>query len=392
MAGMISLGELDAAADLTTAALIDNPNTDAQKAVDRRIQGIAAGIIASDPTIKAGAAAAAEQAANDLNSVRAYPETANTQATVSELPMQWVYRTLNDPYGDLYTDAYEGTWGGASPRTGSLPVLGQDGKLSSEQVPELFASIEQVRRMITAAQPDPTVSSGARRVIRSEFPIFGARLAKARLLREPAAIVIVGSSTSAANPGYVGELASMMQDTYPVDTKSPTQWSPDANFTQRNQAGVHVYSAARSGARSGDYLPPSELARVAALKPALIHHMVGANDFRDQTPVATYKANVLAALDGLDGLTTTPCQHVLCHQYQSMDVASPSIPWADYAAALEEIANSREDTVFIDISSAYISNDVPGADPLSLISGDKIHQTGAGYAFMADLIASIYLS
>src|SRR5690606_29141369 len=51
MAGLIPLGEIEAAADVTTAANIAQPGSASQGAVDARIQGVAADIIASDPTI-----------------------------------------------------------------------------------------------------------------------------------------------------------------------------------------------------------------------------------------------------------------------------------------------------------------------------------------------------
>lgn len=54
------IGSIEAAGDFTTAANIRQAGTQSQEAVDDRIAGVAAEIIASDPTVAAGAAAAVE--------------------------------------------------------------------------------------------------------------------------------------------------------------------------------------------------------------------------------------------------------------------------------------------------------------------------------------------
>ncbi|WP_210274182.1 sialate O-acetylesterase [Microbacterium sp. Se63.02b] len=55
---MLPIGEFEAAGDLTTAANINQPGAASQAAVDARVQGVAADIIAGDGTVKAAAAAA----------------------------------------------------------------------------------------------------------------------------------------------------------------------------------------------------------------------------------------------------------------------------------------------------------------------------------------------
>jgi hypothetical protein len=62
MAGLIPIGEIEAASDITTGAVIGQEGSWAQRAVDDRVEGVAAGIIASDPTVKAAAANAVANA------------------------------------------------------------------------------------------------------------------------------------------------------------------------------------------------------------------------------------------------------------------------------------------------------------------------------------------
>lgn len=61
MAGLIPIGRLVAAGDLTTGANIRKPNSDSGVAVDERIAPVAAAIIAADPTILAAAVGAIDE-------------------------------------------------------------------------------------------------------------------------------------------------------------------------------------------------------------------------------------------------------------------------------------------------------------------------------------------
>lgn len=69
MAGLIPIGNLPAATDVTTAASIRKAGSQSQGAVDERIQDVAADIIASDPTIIDAAEAAVDTAVASLDVV-----------------------------------------------------------------------------------------------------------------------------------------------------------------------------------------------------------------------------------------------------------------------------------------------------------------------------------
>ncbi|GAT73561.1 polysaccharide deacetylase [Microbacterium sp. HM58-2] len=58
MAGLVPIGNFPAATDVTTAASIALDGSHSQQAVDARVEDVAAGIIASDPTVAAAAASA----------------------------------------------------------------------------------------------------------------------------------------------------------------------------------------------------------------------------------------------------------------------------------------------------------------------------------------------
>lgn len=376
--------QISAASDITTSALVrsaSNTQTAVKDLIGTEVSAAVDAAVAASPTVANAAALAVAGQLAATNIPRAYPETPVTQSSLTELPMQWTYKTLNDPYGATYTANYEGTWSGSSARAGKVAIL-QNGKIDATQVPDEFARKSDIPAPAPITPSDSIPDTGARM-------IFGARVAKARAMNEPVAVVFVGSSTSAAEPGYVTELTTVLQKMYPVDTPTLPQWSTSATFTKNTGAGIHAYSAAEGGATSANYLDNAESDRVAALTPAMVVTMVGSNDYTSQRRPAEYAADLKARLAYLDGIIPTTCLHVLVHAYARRGYTPPTYAHAEYLSAMRSVARARPgNTIALDLSSAYRAVGVPGADPLGLIGPDLIHQTPAGYIFMANILAA----
>lgn len=391
--GLIYWGEVDAASDVTMSAVVDAPGTRTRASIIALITPIAAGIISGDATVtaaaEAAAAAAVSAALSGQNIVRAFPEEPLDYTSNRLVPIRWVHKTLNDPVGETVGDTIAGAWSGSTQRRGDVPVLSPGGKLDASQVPDSVATRDFVVEAVAAGSGRVVVE----RLVRGEFPIFGARVAAAREAGAAVAVVFAGSSTAAETPGFVTRLTALLQGVFPVPSPTMPQWSPTANFTTNSGAGVHGYSAGEGGAVAADYLTNTRSDRVAALTPAMLMHMVGANDYWQSVDPAIYKSQMLARLQYLDTKLTAPCQHVLVHPYPRAGLPSSSryaFPWAAYRDALGEIAASRTDTVLIDLSAEYAAVGVDvgyRADPLDLIRTDDTHQTPVGYRFMADLLA-----
>lgn len=388
---IIPVGRLQVATPYTMAASIRG-NTEATDAVDERVQDVAADVIASDPTIIQAARDAAGQAVDEeiveSNLVQAYSDRAVTYTTLDAIPMTWTFNELDDPYpSNTYTsDVYPGFYK-PLPRKGDMPVLDPQGKLTARTIPADFPTTDQVQAAIDAAVADAIASLPEPSATRVNAPTFRARLARARTLNLPLAVVFAGSSTTEAQPGYIGHLTEGLQSLYPVETPTAPQWSDTATFTEHTEPGLHEYSAGQGGARSNDYLTDAESGLIAALEPAFILHMVGANDYTTQVPPSTYAANLRARVQYLQGVLTEPCQHIFVHPYARLAYTPPTYQWDQYRDAMRGVADETAGGVFIDLSPSYVENGVPGADPLDLIGPDNVHQTAAGYRFMADLIA-----
>lgn len=212
----------------------------------------------------------------------------------------------------------------------------------------------------------------------------------------PCRIAFAGSSTTAGSGAtspersYVGVLVSALQAEHPSGTgqESTVLGSSTADFGRpADTPGVHGYNVGRSGSRAATYLDPAAVGAIAALGPSAVVHMVGSNDFAAGVPPEQYRAALAQQLDAFRAVSTAPCVHVLVHSYQRTDRPTYGHPWAAYRGALDAVATDR-DVVVLDISGPYRAAQVPGEDPLQLISADRVHQTDRGHAFMADVIRS----
>ena len=360
--------------------------------LEAEVRRIAADVIASDPTIIEAAENAVDDAVADLDLIQAYPATPPVRTSLRYIPVHWDAKLLNDPYTDAYDDTYFSEWNNVGPRSGSLPVLDWENRIFAEQIPAGFARTSYVDSQIAEVVAQIPETFQTERHINSRLPIFAAHLAAARQAGEPCAGVIAGSSTSAQWPGYLQGLAPIIQSAYPVANPSAVQRSASADFTRLTNPGFHLYSAAQGGTRSDTYLTDEEAQKIAALDPAFIMHMV-VNDYSDQTDPAVYGANVLDRIEYLDTLLTKPTQHILAFPYARMAFNAHTYHWDEYGAALEQVASTRLDTVFVNLNDAYVAVGVTstGSDPLDLIS-DNLHQTSAGYRFMVGLFADVFTS
>ena len=154
----------------------------------------------------------------------------------------------------------------------------------------------------------------------------------------------------------------------------------------RPATGVQTYSGAVGGTNSSNYLTPALVAKINTLRPDLITHMVGSNDWAANTVVATYKTRMRDWLTQL--MAGTPdTVHVLIHQQARWDTVGGTNTWAAYGVALAELAKEFPDKVlYLNLDQHYKPLGFPSADYYSLMTSDKIHMNDAGHAILADLI------
>ena len=396
---LIYWGQVDAASDITMSTIVDTSGTRTRQSIIDLISPVAAGIIAGNPTIIAAAEEAARVAVAGAlaaeNVVRAYPETPVTYTSLSAVPMHWIYKQLSQPYPSTYPAVYPGSWVGSNRRGGDLPVLSASGKLAGSQIPDTYWTGEAVEQAISeavASIPEPELPEP----MELDLPVFRARLVQARLGNLPLAVGAAGSSTTANygvtnEQGYVSQVVRGLQTLHPADgDESDVQVSSSADFTEVTTSGVHGYNAGQGSTTSEDFLTAAEIAKMAAVRPALLITTIGANDWARGRSPAQYGASLRAKLQAFDAVATAPCQHLLIQSYPRLDVSS-QWDWREYADVQKQIAAERTDTAFLDTSPTFAANGVPGSDPLDLVITDNIHPSVLGYALLGDFIRSAIL-
>ncbi len=213
----------------------------------------------------------------------------------------------------------------------------------------------------------------------------------------PVVVVMAGSSTTAGTAAssikhrYVNRISDYLHAAFPLvggAAQPATVLLAASVAAPPSTPGIHVVNAGVGGTIANTYLTATTRPQVAALKPSLITHMVGSNDFRNQRPVADYKADVLAQIAGIDAAMTTPHVHLLIHSYEAYDgTTERPIRFAEYGKALREISEARPNEIaFIDVSAEFVGIGIPSTDPFGFMDADKIHMNNYGHAFMADTL------
>lgn len=201
---------------------------------------------------------------------------------------------------------------------------------------------------------------------------------------KPAIWVSLGSST--ANGGntdnfglsWAGRIATYL-------TQKPI--TSDAvkgldGTTSRPANGVHCYNGAVGGTTSGNYVTAAKLSAIKALQPALITHMVGANDLGSGTSLATYKTNLRNYMDQIQAASPGSV-HLYIHQ-QGRVAASPKLPWADYGDAMREVAEAYPNVAFLNAGQVFSATQQGLAPHLV---ADNLHMNNNGHRLLADLVA-----
>ena len=199
-----------------------------------------------------------------------------------------------------------------------------------------------------------------------------------------------GSSASTIDNAYFSILVRRLQGLFPSNTglESVVYQNENADFDIQYSKGVHGYSAGQGGTTASSYLTDEEIDKIVAHKPNAVFHMIGSNDWANNVPIATYKAQIESRIARFKTQMTTPISHFLIQPYKRLDILDTTAlhKWDEYGKALKDIANANSDNVmFIDISKAYEATDYAGADTLDIMA-EAIHQGDSGHAFMATLI------
>lgn len=152
-------------------------------------------------------------------------------------------------------------------------------------------------------------------------------------------------------------------------------------------SGVQVWAWGVGGTTSGNYLTDSHYTAVGSIKPVLMVHMIGSNDWSGSRTPEQYETAMRGHLDALKAASPDTV-HLLIGQHQRNSPASRPHPWEDYTAALRALAEDDPEHVeFLDLWPRYAAVGIPGADPWGWLHSDGIHLVDQSYRVLADWIA-----
>lgn len=178
------------------------------------------------------------------------------------------------------------------------------------------------------------------------------------------------SQLQAAHPSGGREAALMRLSIPPAEVPAPP--------------GIQGFNGANAGQTSANYCVGGHLYGIGVFNPTLVVHMIGSNDSVPGSTfvsVSDYRANVEAALDAM----RTRC-HLLVHTYRRFETSVTRATWAEYGQALRDIALSRDNVAFVDLSGFFEEAHRNG-DPSGVVSSDAVHPSDAGHALIAQLLA-----
>ena len=165
-------------------------------------------------------------------------------------------------------------------------------------------------------------------------------------------------------------------------------WVDGAQFFDGdNASGVHVFDAARSGAKALDYANssapwPDAMAKVS---PALVIMMFGFNDSTERT-VAQYKADMQAVVSRIQAKLTAGT-YTLAIVTPWSPAPPPSAGWGAYMKAAEEVAEAHPNGVCIRVIDRW-SKMVSGQNNPGMFATDTIHPNSAGQRVFGAYVAS----
>lgn len=269
--------------------------------------------------------------------------------------------------------------GSGKVRDKHLPTRLSDGSLNATIVDQFKTSRAQVNFALTA----PLAPMAAR---------------AERRHAQPTTIVLVGTSTiggvgaSIVSRALTNLLSQSAQATFPVEgTLNPTMTLDAAAATPPTRPGIHIVYQHVSGGGVGQ-MTTTHYDKIAAVKPAAILYLWGANDARSGMSAETFRATMETHMDGIASRVTGPLTQIIVSQppqsTADWTVANYSL-WVD--TALAAIARARPSTTFfIDTVEAFASIGVTGGtagtDLLGVVHTDKVHPSDAGHALLADII------
>ena len=268
---------------------------------------------------------------------------------------------------------------------------------SLEDVGEAVQGLASTTELAAAIDAIPDADAGQRGMMSAQAARDLSRVAVAPLSRRVLQAALTGQRSAGVGVIFAGSSTIQGDKATSTDRRPAQRISSYLTARAASTAvlstsvtpadGVQVWAWGVGGTTSASYLTSAHYSAVASIKPVLMVHVVGSNDWSGSRTPAQYDASMRAHLDALK--TASPnTVHLLIGQHQRNSPATGSHPWSDYTDVLRTLAGEDPDRVeFLDLWDRYAAIGIPGADPWGWLHSDGIHLTDESYKVFADWIA-----
>lgn len=256
---------------------------------------------------------------------------------------------------------------------------------SANAVGELVATRSRSVIAGDLSQTTTSISEAVRKAVNTKFQ--GVMSSWGEALRNqatrPAIWVSLGSSTADGGhtDGKFGLSWAGRIATYITGKPASTGVSLLGDGSGRPTSGVKFYNGAGPNLTSATYLTTAKVAHIGTLKPALVTHMVGSNDYYYGTTLTAYKNNLRGWIEQIRSVSPDTV-HMLIHQQGRNDVSGAQFTWEQYGKAMQEVAGEFPNAVFLNADETFY---VGGMSPN--IMAEASHMDLNGHKIMADVVA-----
>lgn len=222
----------------------------------------------------------------------------------------------------------------------------------------------------------------------AEHSLVPRRFGDALQAQNDTGVGVVWSGSSTAAGGYPSTVSRQLVNRVAAYL-GPRATTTTVDTAQATPAtGVQVWQYSVGGTDSSNYLTDEKVAAIGAIKPVLMVHMVGSNDYAAQTGPTVFRQRIEGWLTKIRAVSPNTLHAFISHQARNDIARTPTYRWWDYATELWKlVAADPTHVAFFDLGRRWYKMGIPGGNHWNLVMSDNMHLADEGNRVLADWIA-----
>lgn len=164
--------------------------------------------------------------------------------------------------------------------------------------------------------------------------------------------------------------------------------SADGTYNSNPGNDITFYTGGVGGRASWNYIDSTMVTRFGVLKPLVVSHIIGTNDYAQGIAPATFKSTIKSWVDQIQAVSPNTV-HMFVFVPERIDGLSNGISWDDYGAKLKELAvEYGSKGVFVDVNAEFKKQGPQAtSDRNDFWHPDNLHFNNQGNKALADILA-----